>query len=101
MIISNQSESPSHDEIAVLAHQLWEINGRPDGRDVEFWFQAENQLRPSRSKLQPQAAAKISQSIQARRGKGLLAKAPRLRANRPASRPFKGELGLLKQQAEN
>jgi hypothetical protein len=32
------------EEIAAAAYGLWEQAGRPEGRDREFWFQAEQQL---------------------------------------------------------
>jgi hypothetical protein len=35
---------PLHDAIAVRAYQLWEGYGRPEGRDVEIWLEAERQL---------------------------------------------------------
>ena len=31
--------------IALRAYQLWEAAGRPEGRDEEFYFQAEEELR--------------------------------------------------------
>ena len=31
--------------IRARAHELWEEHGRPSGRDVEFWLQAESELR--------------------------------------------------------
>lgn len=31
--------------IAERAYALWEAEGYPDGRDQEFWFMAESQLR--------------------------------------------------------
>jgi hypothetical protein len=31
-------------EISARAHELWEQNGRPSGRDLEFWFQAESEI---------------------------------------------------------
>jgi len=34
----------SNEEISVLAYLLWEKAGRPTGRDLEFWDQAEKQL---------------------------------------------------------
>jgi hypothetical protein len=34
----------SHDAIASLAAQTWEREGRPGGRDLEFWLRAEQQL---------------------------------------------------------
>ena len=35
----------SKDEIAARAREIWEQQGRPAGRDVEFWLQAEAELR--------------------------------------------------------
>lgn len=32
-------------EIAARAYQLWEQEGRPQGRDVEHWTEAERQLK--------------------------------------------------------
>ena len=29
--------------ISARAHELWEQNGRPSGRDLEFWLQAESE----------------------------------------------------------
>ncbi len=36
---------PSHEQIAVLAYQLWEANGKRVGTDQDDWFQAEKLLR--------------------------------------------------------
>ena len=33
------------EEIAALAHQIWEKEGRPHGHHVTHWSQAEMQLR--------------------------------------------------------
>ena len=33
------------DAIRARAHQLWEQAGRPEGRDHEFWLQAELDLK--------------------------------------------------------
>ena len=30
--------------ISARAHELWEQNGRPPGRDLEFWLQAESEI---------------------------------------------------------
>ena len=35
---------PSEDSIRTRAHQLWEAAGKPEGRDWEFWIEAERQL---------------------------------------------------------
>jgi hypothetical protein len=32
-------------QIAERAYALWEAEGHPEGRDQEFWFMAEGQLR--------------------------------------------------------
>jgi hypothetical protein len=32
--------------ITERARQLWEEDGRPVGRDMEYWLQAENELAP-------------------------------------------------------
>lgn len=33
------------EDIKRRAHELWEVAGRPDGRDEEFWHKAEEQVR--------------------------------------------------------
>jgi hypothetical protein len=33
------------EEIRARARQLWEDNGRPAGRDLEFWLQAEREIQ--------------------------------------------------------
>ena len=35
----------SREEVARLAHQLWNERGRQHGRDADDWFQAEQLLR--------------------------------------------------------
>ena len=35
----------SQDEIRVRAREIWEQHGRPSDRDVEFWLQAEAELK--------------------------------------------------------
>jgi hypothetical protein len=37
--------SPTHAQISARAYQLWERKGRPDGTDLEDWFEAERQLQ--------------------------------------------------------
>jgi predicted RNA-binding Zn ribbon-like protein len=32
------------EEIRTRARELWEQSGRPEGRDVEFWLQAESEI---------------------------------------------------------
>ena len=38
------SPRPSHGQIAVLAYEIWEARGWPDGADREHWIEAERQL---------------------------------------------------------
>ena len=42
-------ESPSHDEIAVLAYSYWDARGRQGGSAEEDWLQAERELRGQRA----------------------------------------------------
>jgi hypothetical protein len=37
-------EKPTEEQIRPRAHELWEQNHRPDGRDDKFWHQAEKEL---------------------------------------------------------
>ena len=37
--------NPTEEQIRVRAHQLWENAGRPEGREDEFWHQAERELK--------------------------------------------------------
>jgi hypothetical protein len=36
---------PTDEQIRIRAHQLWEQEGKPDGREQEFWHQAEKELK--------------------------------------------------------
>ena len=48
-IIANAATSgqigPSKEQIGDLAHRIWEAEGRPEGREVEHWAEAEARLR--------------------------------------------------------
>ena len=35
---------PTHEQIAALAHELWEERGCPEGSDIDIWLEAERQL---------------------------------------------------------
>jgi hypothetical protein len=35
---------PTDEQIRTRAHQLWEIAGRPEDRQDEFWHEAEREL---------------------------------------------------------
>ena len=53
--------SPSHDEITRRAYQIYLDRGCPQGRDLEHWFEAEQQLTiaqqasSNRTSTRPQA----------------------------------------------
>lgn len=44
----------THEEISKRAREIWEREGRPEGRDKEHWLQAESELR--QQKTQPGGA---------------------------------------------
>ncbi|MCW5714989.1 MAG: DUF2934 domain-containing protein [Bauldia sp.] len=35
---------PTDDEIRLRAYHLWELNGRQDGRELDYWLQAALEL---------------------------------------------------------
>jgi hypothetical protein len=41
-----QRHKPGYDEIAALAYQFYEREGRPEGKDQEHWFRAEAAIVP-------------------------------------------------------
>jgi hypothetical protein len=52
---SVEAASPNpntREQIAPCAYYIWQAEGRPDGRDVEHWLQAELQLCADRT-LEP------------------------------------------------
>ncbi|HEX3624063.1 MAG TPA: DUF2934 domain-containing protein [Verrucomicrobiae bacterium] len=42
---TKEAPAVSHGEIARLAYLNWEKDGRPQGRDQEYWLEAEQQIR--------------------------------------------------------
>ena len=51
------SPEPTHDEIAMCAFLAWEKEGRPAGRETNYWLAAEAELRALRQKKAEAAAA--------------------------------------------
>ena len=43
--IAETPKNIGHAPIASLAYQLWDLQGRPLGRDLDFWLDAEARLR--------------------------------------------------------
>lgn len=37
--------NPTEEQIRIRAHQLWDLAGRPEGREDEFWHEAECELK--------------------------------------------------------
>lgn len=55
--------SGNQQQVASVAFSLWEKAGRPQGRDEEFWFEAEKVLaRQSSKSQQPSQSSKPDQS---------------------------------------
>jgi hypothetical protein len=46
-------KKPTEDRIRQRAHELWEQNHRPDGKDEEFWYQAERELQEAEQGREP------------------------------------------------
>jgi hypothetical protein len=42
---AKKMENPTKDQIIHRAYELWEQAGKPEGRDQEFYHQAEQELR--------------------------------------------------------
>jgi len=42
---TEQERALDQNEIAILAHDIWYKDGCQDGRDLEYWLRAEQQLR--------------------------------------------------------
>jgi hypothetical protein len=40
--------SPTEERIRIRAYELWELAGQPRGRDDEFWYQAEKEIRETK-----------------------------------------------------
>jgi hypothetical protein len=46
-------EDPTEKQILNPAYEIWERNGRPEGRQDEFWHQAEQELRAEEERGDP------------------------------------------------
>ena len=54
MRTESEHEMPTNrDDIARLAQQIWEREGRQAGRDLEYWLQAERELLGRRNLTSP------------------------------------------------
>jgi hypothetical protein len=41
---AKSNQAPTHEEIAICAQRIYELEGRPQGKAVQHWLQAEAQL---------------------------------------------------------
>jgi hypothetical protein len=42
--IKTEQNKPTHEQVSLLAYQLWKKGGSQNGHDLEYWLQAERQL---------------------------------------------------------
>jgi hypothetical protein len=61
---TNNNRSPNlrpatNEQIAALAYALWEDRGRPEGNDLDFWFEAERILKGEMPRHREAAADEI------------------------------------------
>ena len=55
--ITDESSTPTHEQIAARAYEIFIERGRPQGRDLDHWLEAEAQLRAS---AQAKSGARIT-----------------------------------------
>ncbi|HEX4122106.1 MAG TPA: DUF2934 domain-containing protein [Verrucomicrobiae bacterium] len=51
-----------YNEVSKRAYELWENAGKPDGKDSEFWFQAEREVHQGSNGSEKQATGRALQS---------------------------------------
>ena len=52
----------NEDHIRIRAYHLWEASGRPEGRDLEFWEQAQQSAPEGETTAKPKSRAVRSQA---------------------------------------
>jgi hypothetical protein len=82
---TRQQQQLTHDEIARRAYQLWEQRGRPQGRDLELWLEAERQIVPASKPVREQVPASAQPANQVRSG-ATQTSIPPARQIKPAAR---------------
>ncbi len=58
-ILPDTRELPLHAAISHQAHSLWEKYGRPEGRDVAIWVEAERQILGTDGKVNQQPTGAV------------------------------------------
>ena len=56
--------TPTHDEIAQRAREIWNSRGQPAGQDLEIWLEAERQLQASAPAPAASAASDDSPAVE-------------------------------------
>jgi len=60
-------QKPTHEEIAACARHIYEMEGRPEGKAVEHWLEAEAQLiaeRKAKAAAPARPAARVQVAAQ-------------------------------------
>ena len=63
--MDKQNEAHVYEEIAPIAHALWEQQGRPEGKAEEHWQEAQEILIRGRHRRQADEGDEGAESIQA------------------------------------
>ena len=50
--MSVPASDPAHDEIARVAHAIWEAEGQPEGRDQDHWMRARQLVEDGRAEVE-------------------------------------------------
>ncbi|MEK9284602.1 MULTISPECIES: DUF2934 domain-containing protein [unclassified Bradyrhizobium] len=50
---------PTEEQIRKRAFELWELAGKPEGREDEFWRQAQRELQDAEERCDPNKGADI------------------------------------------
>jgi hypothetical protein len=80
---SKSNSYPPRDAVEKRAREIWEQRGRPEGQELDHWYQAEGELLEMRNK-----AEKIDSSNQpAARGNPAPPPAPPSKATPPSAKP--------------
>jgi hypothetical protein len=84
------ASAKERERILNKAYELWEAEGRPTGRDMEHWFQAEilssQELSKSKTKAPAKVAAKTKSDSPAKSKEKAAAKAPEKAKAKPAAK---------------
>lgn len=43
-VLHYHPHTPAEKDVKIAAYFVWEKNGKPEGRDLEFWFKGKNKL---------------------------------------------------------